>query len=236
VPGGAGRRHTALRSRHRLESAQAVCALSIEAFGAPLGAYDAALDDLWGDAHEAAVLRALRRHLDGAGTDGRRFHQAPVSYRIIPRVLGQAHRVVAAVEKAAATALRAVTGDVLLAGRVLPQRRLPQRHGLPGYERAVRGLGGSGAGRRASGHRSEHRRDLGPAAQPGRPRGGADRHLRLRLGGEQLRRGGAGRGRAPRCCPPQQAIRGPTCCRRRSARTAGSAAPRNASTGCWPSW
>ena len=111
---------TALRSRHRLESAQAVCALSIEAFGAPLGAYDAALDDLWGDAHEAAALRALRRHLDGAGTDGRRFHQAPVSYRIIPRVLGQAHRAVAAVEKAAATALRAVTGDVLLAGRVLP--------------------------------------------------------------------------------------------------------------------
>lgn len=39
---------TALRSRHRLESAQAVCALSIEAFGAPLGAYDAALDALWG--------------------------------------------------------------------------------------------------------------------------------------------------------------------------------------------
>ncbi|MEB3033868.1 aromatic amino acid lyase [[Mycobacterium] nativiensis] len=111
---------TALRSRHRLESAQAICALSIEAFGAPLGAYDAALDDLWGDAHEAAALRGLRRHLDGAGTDGRRFHQAPVSYRIIPRVLGQAHRAVAAVEKAAATALRAVTGDVLVAGRVLP--------------------------------------------------------------------------------------------------------------------
>jgi histidine ammonia-lyase len=111
---------TALRSRHRLESAQAVCALSIEAFGAPLGAYDAALDDLWGDAHEAAALRALRHHLDGAGTDGRRFHQAPVSYRIIPRVLGQAQRAVAAVEKAAVTALRAVTGDVLLAGRVLP--------------------------------------------------------------------------------------------------------------------
>lgn len=110
---------TALRSRRRLENAQAACALSIEAFGAPLGAYDAALDDLWGDVHEAAALRALRRHLDGAGADGRRFHQAPVSYRIIPRVLGQAHRAVAAVEKAAATALRAVTGDVLVAGRVL---------------------------------------------------------------------------------------------------------------------
>jgi histidine ammonia-lyase len=111
---------TALRSRHRLESAQAVCALSIEAFGAPLGAYDAALENLWGDAHEAAALRALRRHLDGAATEGRRFHQAPVSYRIIPRVLGQAQRAVAAVEKAAAAALRAVTGDVLLASRVLP--------------------------------------------------------------------------------------------------------------------
>ncbi len=110
---------TAVRSRQRLDNAQAVCALSIEAFGAPLDSYDAALDDLWGDAHEAAALQALRRHLDGAETDGRRFHQAPVSYRIIPRVLGQAHRAVAAVEKAAATALRAVTGDVLLAGRVL---------------------------------------------------------------------------------------------------------------------
>jgi histidine ammonia-lyase len=43
-----------------------------------------------------------------------------VSYRIIPRVLGQAHRAVAAVEKAGTTALRAVTGDVLLAGRALP--------------------------------------------------------------------------------------------------------------------
>ena len=104
--------HTAVR----LTAAERVAAL----LGAPLGPYDAALDVLWGDAHEAAALRALRRHLDGAGTDGRRFHQAPVSYRIIPRVLGQAHRAVAAVEKAAATALRAVTGDVLLAGRVLP--------------------------------------------------------------------------------------------------------------------
>jgi histidine ammonia-lyase len=111
---------TALRSRHRLESALAVCALSIEAFGAPLDAYDATLDNLWGDEHEAAALRALRRYLDGAGTAGRRFHQAPVSYRIIPRVLGQAHRAVATAEKGAATALRAVTGDVLVAGRVLP--------------------------------------------------------------------------------------------------------------------
>jgi histidine ammonia-lyase len=104
---------TAISARHRLEHAEAICALSIEGFRAPLGAYDEALDDLWGDPHEIAALRALRRHLEGAGTGERRFHQAPVSYRIIPRVLGQVHRAVAAVEKAAAVSLRSVTSDVV---------------------------------------------------------------------------------------------------------------------------
>jgi histidine ammonia-lyase len=103
----------AIHARHRLEHAEAICALSIEGFRAPLGAYDEALDDLWSDAHETAALRTLRRHLDGAGDGERRFHQAPVSYRIIPRVLGQVHRAVAAVEKAAAVSLRSVTSDVV---------------------------------------------------------------------------------------------------------------------------
>jgi histidine ammonia-lyase len=104
---------TALHARHRLEHAEAICALSIEAFRAPLGPYDEAIDDFWGDTHETGALRALRRYLDGAGADGRRSHQAPVSYRIIPRVLGQADRAVAAIEKAATVSLRSVTGDVL---------------------------------------------------------------------------------------------------------------------------
>jgi histidine ammonia-lyase len=119
---------TALAARHRLGHAEAVCALSIEAFRAPLGAYDEILGDLWGDPHETAALRALRQHLDGAVTRGRLFHQAPVSYRIIPRVLGQVHRAVAAVEKAAAVSLRSVTGDVVY---------VSQRAGRPGG-RAVR--------------------------------------------------------------------------------------------------
>src|SRR2546421_132377 len=71
------------------------------------------LDGLWGDPHETAALRELRRYLEGTGTAGRRFHQAPVSYRIIPRVLGQVHRSAAAVEKAATTSLRSVTSDVV---------------------------------------------------------------------------------------------------------------------------
>lgn len=99
------------RARHRLQQAEALFALSVEAFRAPLGAYDAALEDLWGDENETAALRALRRHLAGAELDGRRFHQAPVSYRALPRILGQAHRAVAAAEKAAAVSLRSVTDN-----------------------------------------------------------------------------------------------------------------------------
>ena len=48
--------------------AEKVFALSIEAFRAPLEHYDAALDALWGDEHEAAALQGLRACLDGAGS------------------------------------------------------------------------------------------------------------------------------------------------------------------------
>jgi len=103
----------AISARNRLAYAESICALSIEAFRAPLGAYDEALDDLWGDPYETAALRGLRRYLHGAGTAERRFHQAPVSYRIIPRVLGQVRRAVAAAGKAATVSLRSVTSDVV---------------------------------------------------------------------------------------------------------------------------
>jgi len=108
-----GAADAAISARYRLGYAEGICALSIEGFRAPLAAYDEALDGLWGDPHETAALRGLRRYLEGAGTAERRFHQAPVSYRIIPRVLGQVHRAVAAVEKAAMVSLRSVTSDVV---------------------------------------------------------------------------------------------------------------------------
>lgn len=97
----------ALHARHRLEHAEVVFALSIEALRAPLEAYDPALEDLWGDEHEAAALRRLGCHLAGAETTGRLVQQAPVSYRIVPRVLGQVDRAVAQLEDVARTALRA---------------------------------------------------------------------------------------------------------------------------------
>jgi histidine ammonia-lyase len=112
----------AVSARYRLGYAEGICALSIEGFRAPLTAYDEALDGLWGDPHETAALRGLRRYLEDAGTAERRFHQAPVSYRIIPRVLGQVHRAVAAVEKAATVSLRSVTSDVVYVSDELGRR------------------------------------------------------------------------------------------------------------------
>src|SRR5439155_850318 len=62
---------TALQARHRLGHAEQIFALSVEAFGAPLDAYDDVLDDLWGDEDEASALAALRRQLEGASPEGR---------------------------------------------------------------------------------------------------------------------------------------------------------------------
>ncbi len=99
----------ALHARNRLSNAEQLFALSIEAIRAPLEAYDEVLEHLWGDAQEAASLQALRSHLEGADHEHRLGHQAPVSYRIVPRVLGQARRAVEEVERAATVALRSVT-------------------------------------------------------------------------------------------------------------------------------
>ncbi|MGE3871566.1 MAG: aromatic amino acid lyase [Parvibaculaceae bacterium] len=100
----------ALAARRRVHVIEHVFALSIEAFRAPLEHYDAALDTLWGDRHEAASLQGLRRLLAGAGGD-RRNYQAPVSYRIVPRILGQAHRALAAAERAATVSLSSASDN-----------------------------------------------------------------------------------------------------------------------------
>lgn len=100
----------ALAARARLDLAVAVFALSIEAMEAPLAAYDAILEELWGDPHEAFALRSLRAYLSDAALN-RRPYQAPVSWRILPRVLGQAARALAQAEEVAAISLRAVSDN-----------------------------------------------------------------------------------------------------------------------------
>jgi histidine ammonia-lyase len=102
---------TALLAGPRLGHAEQVLALSVEAWRAPLDPYDEALDDLRGDEDEASAVAALRRHLSGASPDGRRAGRVPVSYLILARVLGQAHRAVAGVAEAARVSLRSVTDN-----------------------------------------------------------------------------------------------------------------------------
>ena len=98
-----------LGARRRLRLAHDVFALSIEAFGAPLDAYDPRLEELWGDEHETRALQELRSRIDP--TSPRRMHQGPVGFRILPRVLGQAGRSVATAENVATVSLCAVTDN-----------------------------------------------------------------------------------------------------------------------------
>jgi histidine ammonia-lyase len=100
----------ALAARGRTELAERVFALSVEALAAPLEAYSADLEPLWDDEHEAAALRSMRALLDGHH-ERRQPYQAPVSFRILPRVLGQVRRAQAAAEQAAEVSLRSVTDN-----------------------------------------------------------------------------------------------------------------------------
>ena len=113
---------TAIEARARLELAEQVFALSIEAFKAPLEPYDLALKALWRDPYEGKALDALAVLLADAPRVGRRAFQAPVSYRILPRVLGQAHRAVATLEEVAEIALASVTDNPVY---VLPDAEHP---------------------------------------------------------------------------------------------------------------
>jgi histidine ammonia-lyase len=100
----------ALAARRRWGFAVKIFALSIEAMKAPLEHYEAALGELWGDVDEKAALATLRELLAGAGA-GRRNYQAPVSYRILPRVLGATHRALTEAERAATISLASVSDN-----------------------------------------------------------------------------------------------------------------------------
>ena len=101
----------ALVAGRRLDLAARIFALSFEAFNAPLGHLDSALDDYWNNPHDGWALRRLRE-LVGDGHGGkRRPYQAPVSYRIVPRMLGQARRAATMAAEVAAESLQAVTDN-----------------------------------------------------------------------------------------------------------------------------
>ncbi len=101
----------ALVARGRIALAEQVFALAWEALAAPLDHLDPAFDLLWGDPFEATALAELRALLKGVAAEGRRPYQAPVSWRDVPRVLGQARRALAQAEEVAAISLRAVSDN-----------------------------------------------------------------------------------------------------------------------------
>lgn len=100
----------ALAARRRLAWIDAVFALAWEAFYAPRDHLDPALAELWGDPDQAAALAALAPLLAG-GSEARRPYQAPVSFRILPRMLGRLRRAVRQAEEAATRSLQAITDN-----------------------------------------------------------------------------------------------------------------------------
>ena len=100
----------ALAGRGRLELAERTFASSVEAIRAPLEAFTSELGELWGDEHEADALRSLGALLDG-GTAERQAYQAPVSHRVLPRVLGRVREVQAHAERTASSSLASVTDN-----------------------------------------------------------------------------------------------------------------------------
>ena len=101
----------ALVAARRLDVAARVFALSFEAFNAPLDHLDPALADYWNNPHDGWALGRLRELVGGGHGGERRPYQAPVSYRILPRMLGQARRAAALAAEVAEESLQAVTDN-----------------------------------------------------------------------------------------------------------------------------
>jgi histidine ammonia-lyase len=100
----------ALAASGRLTLAEEVLALSAEAYKIPLGHFSPDVSALSGDPHELATARRLASLIEG-GTADRRPYQAPVSFRIIPKMLARLRRAVAQAEEAASASLAQVSDN-----------------------------------------------------------------------------------------------------------------------------
>ena len=100
----------ALATQSRLQIACEVYALAAEAFNTPHGHFAEELEGCWNNPHDAWALRHLR-DLMGDSDAPRRPYQTPVSIRILPRILGQAHRALCTAEEVALQSLGAVSDN-----------------------------------------------------------------------------------------------------------------------------
>ena len=101
----------ALSAKRRIEIAAEVFAFAAEAANAPLGHFAEELEQLWQNPHDAWALRTLRTLIGGGHGGPRRPFQAPVSIRIMPRILGEAHRAQFTAETIARQSLTTVSDN-----------------------------------------------------------------------------------------------------------------------------
>ena len=104
----------ALAAARRIEIAAEVLALAAEGFNAPRGHYAEELDDYWNNPYDAWALERIRVLIDGGHGGERRPYQAPVSFRIIPRILGQARLAADTLLHCAEESLAAVSDNPVL--------------------------------------------------------------------------------------------------------------------------
>ncbi|RYI33729.1 MAG: histidine ammonia-lyase [Acetobacteraceae bacterium] len=104
----------ALAARARLNASVPIFVLAADAISAPLDHFNPVLGRYWNNRHDVWALERINALLAGADREGRRPYQAPVTFRILPRVLGQAHRALEGAEEVAGEALAAVTDNPVL--------------------------------------------------------------------------------------------------------------------------
>ena len=98
----------------RVQLAAEIFALAALAYGAPLGHFSSQLDSLWGNVHDTWALNSIREILISHENPPAGHVQAPTSFRIIPKVLGQAHRLVSQGKEISEISLRGVTDNPVI--------------------------------------------------------------------------------------------------------------------------
>jgi histidine ammonia-lyase len=105
---------TALAACTRLDIAVEIFALAAEAFNTPLSHFAPELGELWNNPHDAWALAKLNEAIGKSNNGPRRPYQAPVSFRILPRMLGQARRAERLAAEIATESLGAVTDNPVM--------------------------------------------------------------------------------------------------------------------------
>jgi histidine ammonia-lyase len=104
----------ALCAEDLIASAQRLFGLAAVAYGVDPMIFDGRLDELWGDPFQAGALGTLREQLPAVSRAGAGHVQPPVSFRVIPRVVGNALRVLDQARVSATTSLTAISDNPTL--------------------------------------------------------------------------------------------------------------------------